>query len=296
MTLPAHVARWASLHPDRPAIVTDADTLSYRRLDDRSARLAGWLAEHGVRAGDRVGVFPPNGSRFVVALLAVLRLGAVHVPVNPMFRAAELRHELNDAAPELVITRRPAAGRRRRPRRHPGAHRARRRRLARRRRPRPPRGHRRRPRRARRPPATPAAPPDRPRAANTPSATWSTRPPPSTTAGCPTRRDGPRHRLLCYLPVFWIAGENLGILAPLVSGGTSVLLTRWNAGEVLRAIETHRVSTMAGTVENYLELLDHPDFARHDLTSLTAPLTVSFIRKLTPSCAPGGRRPSATAA
>ncbi|MFI6873489.1 AMP-binding protein [Streptomyces sp. NPDC050400] len=284
LTLPAHVARWASLHPDRPAIVTDADTLSYRRLDDRSARLAGWLAEHGVRAGDRVGVFLPNGSRFVVALLAVLRLGAVHVPVNPMFRAAELRHELNDAAPELVITRDDLL---------PVLDDV----------------------RDDTPVRTVLADADWPDAvaharhehiADDLDALAALNYTGGTTGlpkGCEHTQ---RHMVytataidngrmpdpdetargivsLCYLPVFWIAGENLGILAPLVSGGTSVLLTRWNAAEVLRAVETHRVSTMAGTVENYLELLDHPDFARHDLTSLTAPLTVSFIRKLTPS-------------
>ncbi|MCQ4206210.1 AMP-binding protein [Streptomyces longispororuber] len=283
-TLPAHVARWASLHPDRPAIVTDADTLSYRRLDDSSARLAGWLAEHGVRAGDRVGVFLPNGSRFVVALLAVLRLGAVHVPVNPMFRAAELRHELNDAAPELVITRNDLL---------PVLDDV----------------------RDDTPVRTVLADADWPDAvaharhediADDLDALAALNYTGGTTGlpkGCEHTQ---RHMVytataidngrmpdpdetargivsLCYLPVFWIAGENLGILAPLVSGGTSVLLTRWNAAEVLRAVETHRVSTMAGTVENYLELLDHPEFARHDLTSLTAPLTVSFIRKLTPS-------------
>ncbi|MFE7398248.1 hypothetical protein [Streptomyces sp. NPDC057557] len=76
----------------------------------------------------------------------------------------------------------------------------------------------------------------------------------------------------CFLPVFRIAGENLGILAPLVSGGTSVLLPRWDAVTVLDATGIYRVTTMAGTVENYLELLgllEAADGPRPDLSSLT---------------------------
>ncbi|MFF3491799.1 AMP-binding protein [Streptomyces sp. NPDC002795] len=284
LTLPGHVARWAELHPDRPAIVTAAETLSYRQLDDQSARLAGWMTGQGVRTGDRVGVFLPNGARFVVTLLAVLRIGAVHVPVNPMFRAAELRHELNDAGPELVVTRDALL---------PAVDEV----------------------RADTPVRTVLADAEWPRAvahdrhetvADDLDALAALNYTGGTTGlpkGCEhtqrhmvytaTAIDNGRAATdeeqsrgivsVCYLPIFWIAGENLGILAPLVSGGTSILLTRWNAAEVLDAIETHGVTTMAGTVENYLELLDHPDFARRDLTSLSTPLTVSFVRKLTPA-------------
>ncbi|MYW63419.1 AMP-binding protein [Streptomyces sp. SID8379] len=284
LTVPAHVARWASLHPDRPALVTADETLSYRQLDDRAARLAGWLAAHGVAPGDRVGVFLPNGARFVVAFLAVLRLGAVHVPVNPMFRAAELRHELNDAAPELVITAAALL---------PVLDEVR--------------------------DDTPvrAVLAD----ADWPTALAHPRHEPIAddldalaalnytggTTGLPKGCEHTQRHMVytataidngrmpdadartngivsvCYLPIFWIAGENLGVLAPLVSGGTSVLLARWDAGEVLRAVATHGVTTMAGTVENYLEILEHPELDRYDLSTLTTPLTVSFIRKLTPA-------------
>ncbi|HEU5265262.1 MAG TPA: AMP-binding protein, partial [Jatrophihabitans sp.] len=87
---------------------------------------------------------------------------------------------------------------------------------------------------------------------------------------------------LCYLPIFWIAGEDLGILDPLVLGGTSVLMPRWDPVKALELIQQHQVSIMVGTVENYLELLDQPGFGEYDLASLTHPLAVSFIRKLTP--------------
>jgi len=93
---------------------------------------------------------------------------------------------------------------------------------------------------------------------------------------------GERFVGLCYLPVFWIAGEDLGILIPFVLGGTSVLMRRWDARAVLDAIEQHRVALMTGTVENYLELMAQPDIRERDLSSLVDPQAVSFVRKMTP--------------
>ncbi len=61
-----------------------------------------------------------------------------------------------------------------------------------------------------------------------------------------------------------------------------MLMPRWDAGRVLAAIDQYRVTTMVGTVENYLELLEHPDLSRYDLSSLTDPMAVSFVRKLSP--------------
>ncbi|MEU4998632.1 AMP-binding protein [Streptomyces sp. NPDC021622] len=283
-TVPGYVRHWAQAAPDRPALVFGDETFTYRQLDDLTGRLAGWLDARGVRAGDRVGVQLPNCPQFVIAMLAVLRAGAVHVPVNPMFRAAELSHELRDAGPEIVITHSSLTGLLDEVRAETAVrgvlvaddadawgaavgH--------------PPLG----------------------RIADDLDALAALNYTGGTTGmpkGCEhTQRHmiytataidnsrGPQPSddgivSLCFLPVFWIAGENLGILAPLVSGGTSVLLPRWDPAAVLASIERHRVTTMAGTVENYLELLSHPDFARHDLSSLTAPLTVSFIRKLSP--------------
>ncbi|MFF1911912.1 AMP-binding protein [Streptomyces sp. NPDC058239] len=283
LTVPGYVRRWAELTPDRAAVVFEGEELTYRQLDSDSGRLAGRLHSLGVRAGDRVGVHLPNSPHFVVAMLAVLRIGAVHVPVNPMFRAAELRHELRDAGPEVVITQEQLL------------------------------------------PVLDAIRADTPvrevlltrdwerlldhapfgRIADDLDALAALNYTGGTTGmpkGCEHTQ---RHMVytataiqngmpgaddglvsLCFLPVFWIAGENLGILAPLVSGGTSVLLPRWDAVTVLEAIGKYRVTTMAGTVENYLELLgllEAADGPRPDLSSLTAPLTVSFIRKLTPA-------------
>jgi long-chain acyl-CoA synthetase len=94
--------------------------------------------------------------------------------------------------------------------------------------------------------------------------------------------DGPDEVSLVYIPVFWIAGEDYAILIPILTGSTVVLLPRWDAGDVLRAIAAHRVTAMLGTVDNYLELLDLLEREPADVSSLRTPLTMSFVTRLTP--------------
>ena len=65
--------------------------------------LAAGLAGLGVGRGDRIGLFMQNDPQFVIASLAVWRLGAITVPVNPMLRARELAHHLADAGATVLI-------------------------------------------------------------------------------------------------------------------------------------------------------------------------------------------------
>jgi fatty-acyl-CoA synthase len=68
------------------------------------ARLAAWLAERGIHKGDRVLVDLQNCPQLVVAHYAILSANAVVVPVNPMNKAAELRHLIEDSGAVLAIT------------------------------------------------------------------------------------------------------------------------------------------------------------------------------------------------
>ncbi len=79
----AAFAATARAHPDRTALEHGADTLTYRELDDRSAALAAHLAGHGVAAGDRVALDAAKRIDTITGMLAVLRLGASYVPVDP---------------------------------------------------------------------------------------------------------------------------------------------------------------------------------------------------------------------
>nr|WP_309485805.1 amino acid adenylation domain-containing protein [Marinitenerispora sediminis] len=96
--------------PDAAALAGGGERLSYAQLDARADRIAGELRARGVRRGEPVGVCLERGPDFVAALLAVVRTGAVHLPLDPGYPADRLRFMLADAGAALVLTRRAAAG------------------------------------------------------------------------------------------------------------------------------------------------------------------------------------------
>jgi malonyl-CoA/methylmalonyl-CoA synthetase len=79
-------------------------TLRYRQLQEQVDRLAAGLQRRGVRKGDRVAFYLSNRLEFVVAYLAVLRVGAVMVPINLRYRRLEIAHILRDCMPRLLVT------------------------------------------------------------------------------------------------------------------------------------------------------------------------------------------------
>jgi O-succinylbenzoic acid--CoA ligase len=88
---------------EREALVTDRYRLDYAKLDRVADRLAGHLARLGVARGDRVVLFLPNGREFVYAVLAVLRLGAVVVPVNVREQRSELAFILAQCGAKAIV-------------------------------------------------------------------------------------------------------------------------------------------------------------------------------------------------
>lgn len=81
-----------------------SSTMTYGELADRSRRLATALAERGVRRGDRVPVLMGKRPELVVTLLAIWRLGAVHVPLFTAFATGAIRLRVEGAAARLVVT------------------------------------------------------------------------------------------------------------------------------------------------------------------------------------------------
>ena len=69
-----------------------------------SLRLATGLRSAGIRAGDRVAVQLPNWAEFVVVVAALARLGAITVPIMPIYRREEVGHVLDDAGVSAVVT------------------------------------------------------------------------------------------------------------------------------------------------------------------------------------------------
>ena len=89
---------------DHPFLrVPGSPTMTYRDMDARSARAAGWLRSQGVSTGDRVVVQLPKSVDTVALYLGVLRLGAVHVPLNTAYTPAEVDWFVDDAEPAAVV-------------------------------------------------------------------------------------------------------------------------------------------------------------------------------------------------
>ena len=77
--------------------------LTYAQLNGQVGRAAAALTSLGVRAGDRVALALPNCPQHIVAMTAILRLGAVVVEHNPLYTAYELEHQFNDHGAKLAI-------------------------------------------------------------------------------------------------------------------------------------------------------------------------------------------------
>jgi long-chain acyl-CoA synthetase len=91
-------------YADKTAFVGVGGSLTYTDVDRLSRDFAAYLqAELGVRKGDRVALMAPNLLAFPVAMLGILRAGAVQVNVNPLYTPQELEHQLNDAGAEIIV-------------------------------------------------------------------------------------------------------------------------------------------------------------------------------------------------
>src|SRR5674476_1327270 len=61
------------------------------------------IASRGIGKGDHVAVFMQNCPQFHIVFFGLMKLGAVHVPVNPMFKQIELAYELKDSAARALV-------------------------------------------------------------------------------------------------------------------------------------------------------------------------------------------------
>jgi len=101
--LHGYVIESAHRHPDRLAVDSGSGTLTYRQLDRRANALADRLRKAGLQAGDRVVLYADKSGDTVVAMQAVLRLGAAYVPIDsgvPALRAATI---VRDCLPQFVL-------------------------------------------------------------------------------------------------------------------------------------------------------------------------------------------------
>ncbi len=308
--LTEHLSRWAAIQPDKAAINFYGAVTTYGELDRQSDAFAALLVSLGIAKGDRVAVFMSNCPQFLIAFYGILKLGAVHVPCNPMFKAPELLYELNDTGAtaivcldvlhdtvaevlgetsirHVIVTSLSDIA-----------------------------------------PAEPAFPAPAPVLAPRRgiAGTLDMLPalrsfpgrfvPPEPvslddvaalnytggTTGMPkgcihTQRDmvytaattvpfslgtTKDSTYLCYLPVFWVAGEVFGVIFPIFAGSTCVLLNRWDPVASMAAIDGLKVTHASFLVDGAVDIIDHPERPNYDLTSLERTGGISFVKKLNP--------------
>jgi acyl-CoA ligase (AMP-forming) (exosortase A-associated) len=87
-----------------PALIVGGDTLSFAELEQQVGRVAAWLRAQGIVAGDRVASWLPKVATTCLLPLAAPRIGAVHVPINPVLRRAQAAYILADSGARLLVT------------------------------------------------------------------------------------------------------------------------------------------------------------------------------------------------
>lgn len=97
------LAYQAEVRPRHTALRFEGESWTFADLDAEAGRAAAALAHRGVGAGDRVAFLMSSSARFVQLLHALIRLRAVLVPLNSRLTAGELRWQLQDAEPRLLI-------------------------------------------------------------------------------------------------------------------------------------------------------------------------------------------------
>jgi acyl-CoA synthetase (AMP-forming)/AMP-acid ligase II len=257
----------AAADPVRAALIIDGRSIDYGELAATVRQCAAGLSAHGVMAGQRVAVVD-GGSRLSIAtMLGAARIGAAAALMNPALTPPELRgllrnagcadvavagdahaDRLRDAGAPAVLTEADLV-------RGPS-------------------------------PASPGitdtpAPPNEERDAlvlftsgttGLPKAVGITRRRLTMRIrgmAAPFRADArPSIGMMC-VPFFHVGGA-LGTLGSLYSGNTLVVQARFDAGEWLRLVSEHRVATTFMVPTMLQRILDHPDFASSDLTSLVA--------------------------
>lgn len=99
----AVITESAKRYPKNISIHYQGRSFTYSELDDLSSRFASALVSLGVKRGDRVAIFLPNTPQFVFAFFGILKVGAIVVNDNPLYKERELEHQINDSGAEVII-------------------------------------------------------------------------------------------------------------------------------------------------------------------------------------------------
>ncbi len=90
-------------YAEKVAYISMGKTMTYGQLDAESQAFAGWLQSLGLKKGERVALMMPNLLQYPVALFGTLRAGCVVVNCNPLYTPRELEHQLKDCGATTIV-------------------------------------------------------------------------------------------------------------------------------------------------------------------------------------------------
>ena len=109
-TIPAALERAVREFGDAEAVVDRSNRWTFAQLHAESRRVARALDASGVRPGDRVGLWSPNSARWIAASFGVYAAGGVLVPVNTRFKGREAAHVLRRSGATVLLACTDAVG------------------------------------------------------------------------------------------------------------------------------------------------------------------------------------------
>ena len=99
----AAFAATAEARKNSTAIIYLGTRFSYHQVKDLSERLAAALTDMGVQAGQKVLMYIPNSIQWVVSWMGIQRIGAVAVPITPIYTPHDLKYIANDSEAEAIV-------------------------------------------------------------------------------------------------------------------------------------------------------------------------------------------------
>lgn len=106
MVLPLKISKNAMNTPNKVAIQSEQGTITYRMFEDKINQTANAFINLGVERGERVLIQIGNRPEFMYSYFAAMKMGAIIVPINPLYTRSEISHIVSDSEPSVYICER----------------------------------------------------------------------------------------------------------------------------------------------------------------------------------------------
>ncbi|MBR3152338.1 MAG: amino acid adenylation domain-containing protein [Clostridia bacterium] len=104
-TIHSYIEKSASIYPDKIAVISNGEKISYKELNEKANQLARKLVEKGVKPDSFVGILCNRSIELIIAILAVLKSGAAYLPIDPEYPQERISYMLEDSNTKLVLTK-----------------------------------------------------------------------------------------------------------------------------------------------------------------------------------------------